>query len=143
MEGLNFLDSNVVLYLLSPDAKKQAIALELLSRRPAISVQVLNEVTNVCRKKAAMSWDDIAIFLADVRHFCSVVPLTTEIHDSARRLARRHQLSLYDANIVAAAIDTGAAVVWSEDMHDGLVIEHTVTVMNPFRKPATYPPAGV
>jgi predicted nucleic acid-binding protein len=132
MEGLTFLDSNVVLYLLSSDERKKDIAFDLLARRPAVSVQVLNEVTNVCRKKAGMSWDDIATFIADVRHFCPVVSLTTDIHDGARRLAEQHKLSFYDANIIAAAIDTGASVVWSEDMHHGLVIEHTVTVVNPF-----------
>jgi predicted nucleic acid-binding protein len=133
MEGLTFLDSNVVLYLLSEDTEKHDIAMDLLSRRPAVSVQVLNEVTNVCRKKAGMSWEEVAAFLANVRHFCPVVSLTPDIHDSARRLAARHKLSFYDANIVAAAIDSGAAVVWSEDMHHGLVIEHTVTVVNPFK----------
>lgn len=133
MEGLSFLDSNVVLYLLSPDEDKQQVALDLLSRRPAISVQVLNEVTNVCRKKAGMSWKEVAAFLADVRHFCPVLHLTPEIHDNARRLAEQHTLSFYDANIVAAAIDGGAAVLWSEDMQHGRVIEHTITVVNPFR----------
>jgi len=133
MEARTFLDSNVVLYLLSADTRKRDIALGLLSRRPCVSVQVLNEVTNVCRKKGGMSWDEVATFLADVRHFCRVVSLTETIHDDARRLAARHQLSFYDANIVAAALDSGAAVVWSEDMHHGLVIEHTVTITNPFR----------
>lgn len=133
MEGRAFLDSNVVLYLLSSDTRKKDIAFGLLARRPAISVQVLNEVTNVCRKKAGMSWNEVADFLADVRHFCPVVNLTPAIHDSARRLAERHKLSFYDANIIAAAIDRGASVVWSEDMQHGMVIEHTVTVVDPFK----------
>lgn len=134
MEGLTFLDSNIVLYLLSPDSRKKGIAFDLLTRRPAISVQVLNEVTNVCRKKAGMSWEEVAAFLSDIRHFCPVVNLTPEIHDGARRIAERHKLSFYDANIIAAAIDRGAAVVWSEDMQHGMVIEHTVTVVNPFKR---------
>ncbi|MGA7439435.1 MAG: PIN domain-containing protein [Luteibacter sp.] len=133
MEGLTFLDSNIVLYLLSPDATKKRKAIELLARRPSISVQVLNEVTNVCCKKAGMSWQEIALFLVDIRHFCPVVSMTEGIHDTARRIAARNQLSFYDASIVAAAIDSGAAVVWSEDMHDGLVVEHSVTVVNPFK----------
>lgn len=133
MEERTFLDSNVVLYLLSSDEFKRERVEALLARRPLISVQVLNEVTNVCRKKARISWEDIDAFLAGVRHFCPVTDLTEHMHDTARRLARRYQLSIYDATIIATAIDAGATLVWSEDMHHGLVVEHSVSVINPFR----------
>jgi predicted nucleic acid-binding protein len=127
-----FLDSNVVLYLLSQDLAKAASAEALLRARPAISVQVLNEVTQVCLRKRAMQWDDINRFLALVRHFCDVVPLTVEVHDRARLLAQRYRLSFYDACIVAAAALAGCQLLYTEDMHHGLVVEDGPVLRNPF-----------
>ncbi len=46
-----FFDSNVLIYLLSDDQAKASRAEELLGRGGTISVQVLNEITNVARRK--------------------------------------------------------------------------------------------
>jgi predicted nucleic acid-binding protein len=127
-----FLDSNVVLYLLSEDASKADSAEALLQRRPVISVQVLNEVTHVCVRKLKMGWSEVGQFLALVREFCTIVPLTVEVHDRARELAARHQLSFYDACIVAAAATEGCQTLYSEDMHHGLIIEESLLIRNPF-----------
>lgn len=86
-KGKVFLDSNVVLYLLSENAAKADSAEALLQRRPVISVQVLNEVTHVCVRKLKMGWSEVGQFLALVRGFCSIVPLTVEVHDRARQAA--------------------------------------------------------
>ncbi|MEE5091861.1 PIN domain-containing protein [Xanthomonas euvesicatoria] len=127
-----FLDSNVVLYLLSQDAAKADDAEKLLQRRPVISVQVLNEVTHVCVRKLKMGWDEVGQFLALVREFCKVLPLTVDVHDRARQLAERHQLSFYDACIVAAAAIEGCQTLYTEDMHHGLIIEESLSIRNPF-----------
>lgn len=127
-----FLDSNVVLYLLSGDAAKADRAEALLRLRPTISVQVLNEVTNVCVRKLGMAWQEIGQFLELVRSLCTVVPLTVEMHDLARRMAQRHGLAFYDACIVAAASIEGCHALYTEDMHHGLIIEDSLTLRNPF-----------
>jgi predicted nucleic acid-binding protein len=130
--AVTFADSNVVLYLLSEDEGRKAKALEVIQTRPHISVQVLNEVTNICRRKTQMDWDEISDFLSMVRHFCPVVDLTEAIHDKARRLAKRFQFRIYDAGIVAAALSVNAGTLWSEDMQNGQVVEKTLTIKNPF-----------
>lgn len=128
----SFIDSNVVLYLLSDDAVKADNAEGLLKAQPIISVQVLNEVTNVCVRKLKMGWDEIAQFLELVRSFCKVVPLTEEVHDRARLIAERHQLSFYDACIVSAAATAGCQMLYSEDMNHGQILEDSLTIRNPF-----------
>lgn len=127
-----FVDSNVVLYLLSGDAAKADRAEALLRRRPTISVQVLNEVTNVCVRKLGMAWREVDQFLELVRQFCVVAPLTIEMHDLARRVAERYGLAFYDACIVAAASIEGCHALYTEDMHHGLIIEDSLTLRNPF-----------
>lgn len=126
-----FLDSNVVLYLLSGDAAKADRAEALLEAGGTASVQVLNEITSVCRRKLAMPWEEVDALLLAVKAACAVVPLTLESHEKAVELAKRFQLSLYDASIVASAILSGAAVLLSEDMQHGMRIEG-LRILNPF-----------
>jgi predicted nucleic acid-binding protein len=98
-----------------------------------ISVQVLNEVTSVCLRKLKMPWSEIDAVLLAVRAACNVVPLTVASHEKAIAIAKRYQLSFYDANIVASALLCGAGVLLSEDMHSGLSIDALV-IRNPFAR---------
>lgn len=54
-----FIDSHVVLYLLSGDIAKANQAQQLLEVGGIVSVQVLNEVTSVCQRKLKMPWQEI------------------------------------------------------------------------------------
>ncbi|HTH79532.1 MAG TPA: PIN domain-containing protein [Ramlibacter sp.] len=130
--GNGFLDSNVVLYLLSSDATKANRAEKLIASQPVISVQVLNEAANVMRKKLAMSWAETDEVLQAVRANCRVEPLTVETHETGLRLAREFKISLYDAMIASSALLAGCTTLHSEDMHDGLVIDKRLKVRNPF-----------
>jgi len=126
-----FIDTNVLLYILSTDAIKAVRAEGLVRAGGIISVQVLNELTNVMRRKQAMDWKDVTGALSLFRSLLDVVPVTTEIHDAGLALAQRYSLSVYDAMIVAAALDGGCETLWSEDMQDSLVIGR-LQIRNPF-----------
>lgn len=126
-----FLDSNVVLCLLSGDAAKADRAQALLEAGGVISVQVLNEVTSVCLRKLKMPWQEVDALLLAVKAACDVVALTVTSHEKAVEVAKRFQLSFYDANIVACALMSGAQVLLSEDMHSGMLIDGLV-IQNPF-----------
>ena len=127
-----FVDSNIVLYLLSGDVAKADRAQALLEAGGVISVQVLNEVTSVCLRKLKMPWQEVDALLLAVKAACNVLPLTVTLHEKAIEIAKRFQLSFYDANIVATALISGAQVLWSEDMHSGLLIDGLV-IQNPFK----------
>jgi predicted nucleic acid-binding protein len=128
-----FLDSNVVLYLLSGDAAKADRAQALLEAGGVISVQVLNEVTSVCQRKLKMPWPEVDALLLAVKTACQVLPLTLASHEKAVELAKRFQLSFYDAHIVACALISRASVLLSEDMHNGLLIDG-LAIQNPFNQ---------
>jgi predicted nucleic acid-binding protein len=127
-----FIDSNILLYLLSADADKANQAEEIVRAGGLISVQVLNEITNVARRKLAMSWVEINEVLALIRSICPTEPLTIETHDRGRLVAERYGLSVYDAMIVAAALLAGCKTLYSEDMQDGLLIDYQLHICNPF-----------
>ena len=126
-----FIDSNVILYLLSDDATKADKAEGILQAGGVISVQVLNEVVSVCQRKLKMPWDEIDAVLQAVKASVQVVPLTEASHELAVQLCKRYQLSFYDAHICSAALIAGLKIVFSEDMQDGMVVDDLV-VKNPF-----------
>ena len=124
-------DSNVVLYLLSAEEAKAETAARLLSQKGVVSVQVLNEVSNVMRRKWQMAWEESDDFLQALMPVCIIRPLTLSVHRLGLDLARRHHFSIYDAMIVAAAIDSGCRVLYSEDMQHGFTVE-SLQIINPF-----------
>lgn len=132
MSAADFFDSNTLLYMISPDAEKARRTEQLLRLRGTISVQVLNEFVNVAIKKHALDWSEIHEALLPVRLACSIEPLTLETHDQAVAIARRYGYRIYDSCILAAALQAGCTTLWSEDLHNGQVIEGQLTIRNPF-----------
>jgi predicted nucleic acid-binding protein len=130
--GSAFVDTNVLLYAMVPEDPRSLVAETLLHSHPKISVQVLNEFANVTRRKLRWSWSRIEEGLAAIQQLCGPPrALTLETHRSAIDLARRHNISVYDALIVAAALEAGCTTLYSEDMQDGQKI-HAVTIRDPF-----------
>jgi predicted nucleic acid-binding protein len=128
----SFLDSNVILYLASGQPAKADRAEELVASGGTISVQVLNEIANVARRKMGMSWAETRDFLSMVRSLFKVEPVTLEIHDAGVHLAERYRLSVYDAMIASAALLAECDTLFSQDLQDGLLINGRLRVVNPF-----------
>ena len=128
----DFLDTNIILYLLD-DSPKVEVAERIISKNAMISVQVLNETLVNCIRKAGMTWQDAGSFLDSICMLCSVVPLTPETHQIGRALGERYGFSVYDAMIVAAALQNQCATLYSEDMQHGLLVEERLRILNPFK----------
>ncbi|MBF4989397.1 PIN domain-containing protein [Methylophilus sp. 14] len=126
-----FIDSNVILYLLSDDAGKADKAESIVAAGGIISVQVLNEITSICHKKLKMDWVEIEAVLDAIKANLDIVPLTEKTHALAVQICKRYQLSFYDAHICAAAIEAGANLLLSEDMQDGMLLDD-IAIKNPF-----------
>jgi predicted nucleic acid-binding protein len=132
MQG-SFLDSNVLLYFASADPVKADRAEALMQAGGVISVQVLNEIASVSRRKFGYGWERIALVLHVVRRALDVKPVLLTTHEHGLQLAERHGFAVYDAMIVASALGAGCDTLWSEDMQDGMVVERRLTIRNPFR----------
>lgn len=131
----DFFDTNILVYFALEDSRKAEKAKSLITRGGTISVQVLNEFANVVRNKRKRSWKEARSLLDTLQAVFDVVPVTIETHELGLALSERHQLAIYDAMIVAAALLAGCETLWSEDMHDGLVIGGQTTIRNPFVDP--------
>ena len=129
-----FLDTNVVLYAFREGDSRSQEAEALLGKGGLISVQVLNEFAAVARRKLNKSWEEIRRALGILRVFCpEPTPLTVKTHEAAFEIAERYKYSIYDSLIIAAALETGCKVLYSEDLEDGQVIENSLTIRNPFK----------
>lgn len=127
-----FFDTNILLYLVSADEVKARRVEELLQDGGTVSVQVLNEIANVLHRKVRAPWERVAAFLQQFPLILTIVPATLPVHETGLRLAKRHGLSVYDGMIVSAALTAGCDTLFSEDMHDGLVVDESLTIRNPF-----------
>lgn len=126
-----FFDSNILIYAFSSDTRRDR-ALTAIAGGGVISVQVLNEFTNVLRKKQKQEWPVIEAALHSLRfRFPDIAPLTAGTHAAALGLAREHGLAFYDALIVAAATEARCDILYSEDMQHGRTIAD-LTIHNPF-----------
>lgn len=135
---MRFLDTNVLLYSISEDpveAAKRDRAITLLDEADnALSVQVLQEfyvqATRPTRRGALSH--EVAVGLIRTWLRFPVQEITVPVMSEALRIKERHQLSYWDAAIVAAARALGCREVYSEDMAHGRDVEGTI-IVNPFR----------
>ena len=123
----------MLLYITSADPAKADRAEELIGAGGMISVQVLNEIADVARRKMDMSWTETRAFLSMIRGLLPVQPLTIGIHETGLALAGRYGLSIYDAVIAASALHADCDTLWSEDMQDGIVLDDRLRIVNPFQ----------
>ena len=129
----SFIDTNVLVYVASGDPVKAEQAEKVIADGGTISVQVLNELANVARRKMRLSWPETHALLSMIRALLPVQPITVEIHETGLALAERYGLSIYDAMIAASALHAECDTLWSEDMHEGMVIQDQLRIANPFR----------
>ncbi|MEZ5451259.1 MAG: PIN domain-containing protein [Thiothrix sp.] len=133
-----FLDTNTLVYTFDKTApEKQAKAVQLLelalSGKGCISFQVIQEFLNLALRKF-----DPPMTEAQAKRYLQTTlePLCTVFADVAlyeRALAARERwrFGFYDSLIVAAALDAGCSILYSEDLQHGQKIEN-LTVINPF-----------
>lgn len=94
-------------------------------------LQVLGEFLHVCRRKSLLS-ETAALERLTVYAGVFETPGTTlaELAE-AHLLSTSFNLQFFDAVIIAVSRRAGAAILLSEDMQDGQVIEG-LTIINPF-----------
>lgn len=129
-----FLDSNIIIYAHTDlDLQKQQIAQQLVTLNDTtVSTQVLQESANILIKKFQFPWSDIQTVLKEVSSNNHLHTNSISTIQDACRVANQYGFSFYDSLIIAAALETGAVVLYSEDLQNGQIIDLALTVKNPF-----------
>lgn len=132
----DFFDTNVLLYCTdAAEPAKQAQARRLVERTATagaavVSTQVLIELFHNLRRKQNLS-PAAAQTLTLAYTQWPVVESDLALVGAAIELSIRHQLSIWDAMVVQAALRAQAHTLFSEDLTDGQRFG-TLTVVNPF-----------
>ncbi len=126
-----FLDTNILVYALLDEGPKQQTALELLQSGCVISTQVLNEFSQVARKKAKLEWQEISDLSHAIQTLTEVISLTKETHNAALEIAAQYGYRFYDSLIIAAAHESQCNLLASGDMQNLQTIKQ-LAITNPF-----------
>ncbi len=130
-----FLDTNILVYAFHQgEPTKAARAQNILKKcNWAIGWQVIQEFSNVAlhRFAAPIRPEDLADYIELVLWpRCLVLP-NTALYRHALALSASTQYQFYDCLIVAAALASGAPVLYSEDLQHGRAFG-SLRIENPF-----------
>lgn len=132
-----FVDSNIWLYafIREQDPAKTGIAGQLLvstENQIVISTQVINEICVNLLRKGKRDETTLRDLIHSFYRRYQVIALNQGILLRASEIRTTYTLSYWDSLIIAAALDGGATILYSEDMQSGLVIDNQLTIVNPF-----------
>jgi predicted nucleic acid-binding protein len=138
MPQIHFIDTNVWLYALikGQDSTKSQRARSVITTQTtsiAVSTQVINELCVNLIKRERFTAEQIRNVIIDYYARYTVIELNQATLVKATYLRETYTLSYWNSLIVASALASGASTLQSEDMHDGLIVEQQLTIVNPFK----------
>lgn len=139
-DGLFFIDTNIFVYaLLASEPLKKQCAVQLLEQALAthsgcISYQVIQEFAFVATRRFAKRFtaDECQQFIDAAMQPLNRVSSSTELVHAALALQTSTGYGFYDCLILAGALQSGASVVYSEDLQHNQLIDGTLRIVNPF-----------
>ena len=140
MNGRFFLDTNIFVYSFDQTAPRKSVrASELIrnavrSRNGVVSYQVVQEFFNVAFRRFArpMTAAEAEQYLTTTFRPLMAINSSAALYVEAFRLTSTYSLSWYDSLVVAAALEGGAQILYSEDFQDGQEFGN-LRIENPFR----------
>jgi predicted nucleic acid-binding protein len=140
MNGRFFLDTSIFVYSFDSNApQRSARASELIrhavrSRNGIVSYQVVQEFFNIAFRRFAhpMTAAEAEQYLATTFRPLMAINSSVALYAEAFRLTSSYSLSWYDSLVVAAAIQGGAQLLYSEDFQHGQQFAD-LSIENPFR----------
>lgn len=135
-----FLDTNIFVYaLLASEPLKRQCALQLLEQALAshlgsISYQVIQEFANVATRKFSQRFtnEECKSFIDAAMQPLNRVSTSPELIHLALDLQQDTRYSFYDSLVLAAALQAGADLLYTEDLQHNQLIRGTLRIINPF-----------
>ena len=130
-----FIDTNVLIYYHSQEEnqkKHQASALFKEEYKFVISTQVVNEFVNVMLKKLRIEPIALKNTIDDLSGFFTIENINTHTIQKALDICTRLKFSYFDSLIIASALESQCTNLYSEDMHNGQIINNQLKIINPF-----------
>jgi predicted nucleic acid-binding protein len=136
-----FFDTNILVYSYdNSDEAKHINAFNLISNSIfkesiVISSQVVNEfiVIMTTKVKHPITIDEAEKFITKFKINFEIRETRMEDIEKAIGLHKNQKFSYWDSLIIAAAINAGAEILYSEDLQHGRII-NKLKIINPFQK---------
>jgi predicted nucleic acid-binding protein len=140
MNDKSFLDTNIFVYTFdsrTPQKQKVASGLVMAALKrgdASISYQVVQEFINVATRKfkSPLSPNDCRFYVNKVMFPLWKVYPSKNLFGDAFRVHRTYKYGFYDSLIIAAALESNATILYSEDLQANQKIE-SLRIVNPFR----------
>ena len=134
------LDTNVLVYAegFGDDVRCQSAGELIAKFKPTdliVAVQVLGELSRVLTSKMKKSGSEVRDLLLSWSDGVVVADTTWSSFQSAMDLSVDHQISMWDALILAVAAENKCRLLLSEDFQNGFTWRG-VTIVNPFETKA-------
>ena len=136
MKGRIFIDSNLWVYLYS-DRDKGNIVRNIIEEYfidIVLSAQVLGEFFNVLIRKIMRTKKEAREIISDLAMNFEVIEIDKSLVLEAMEISIRYKYSYWDSLIVVAALRTGCSILYTEDLHDGQIINGRLKIVNPFKE---------
>ncbi len=72
--------------------------------------------------------------ISAIINLTDVAPVELSDYTSSFDVREKHGISFWDSLIVAAALRNDCSILYSEDMHNRLIINDRLEIVNPFSK---------
>jgi predicted nucleic acid-binding protein len=137
MNYMNVIDTNIWIYSYDTrDPKRQVVAQTLTSAPQTLALpwQVGCEFIAASRKLLPLGFDETKAWtaLANMKAMATLVLMPIpQLWQEAQFLQKRHALSFWDALLVAACLNAGVSILYTEDMGAPRQIAG-LSLVNPF-----------
>ncbi len=132
-----FIDTNIWLYAFiegdEPEKTHKAKQIIDAQHDIVLSTQVVNEMVVNLLRNADMTEEQVRELMTDLYKSYLVVALNQRVQLKASALREQHHFSFWDSTIVANALLSDSAILYSEDMQDGCLVEGKLTIRNPVK----------
>lgn len=133
MSDKYFLDTNILIYSIGNIISKKKISVGLISKNAAITTQIITESANVMHRKLKYDYSDIHSVTDKFVQEMNLYIITHHTIKTAFNIAERYGYSYYDSQVIASALESDSAVLYSEDLQHNQIIESRLRIINPFQ----------
>ncbi len=127
------VDTNILIYLHeTSDSIKRDKSFEIMKSFPVIPAQVISEYLNVLKRILKVPKIRLIEHCIIATDECEIAPVNKRVLQKASFLISRYDFQLFDAIIVASALESNCGILYSEDLQHNQLIENRLRVINPF-----------
>ncbi|QTA80627.1 PIN domain-containing protein [Desulfonema limicola] len=133
MNGKYFLDTNILIYSIGNLIPKKITSVSLIGKNAMISTQIITESANVMYRKLKYGYSEIRSVTDKFAEKMNLHIITHHTIRTAFDIAEKYGYSYYDSQVIACAVESECAILYSEDLQHNQLIENCLRIINPFQ----------